>query len=214
MSSTFVWLAVILGGASLAILGLLRLQYSYVTIRTDSFIVDLPRPWIQRSVYVLALLELCCQTAYVSFAIKQIAPLKVEIRPYWRPAFWFCPESRRIVFCSLFGPSIDRWLFLTHFALSHEYAHSALLTQSAIENEAWANLFSLYALWFVASDHQWPHIWERWLMRRDALSGFILLRIWRSVPGRRREIAGRFWELWEIAQVDSQSVISIIDQEK
>jgi hypothetical protein len=202
-----------MGGAILIALALHRLHYSYTTIRTDNFIIELPQPWLHRSVYVLAFLELCCQTVCISFALAQTEPIEVEIRPSWRPAFWFSPDSGRIVLCFLLGPAIDRWLFLIYFAIAHEYAHSVSLTQFASENEAWANLFCLYTLWFVASDYQWPHIWEHWLMRRDALSGFILLHIWQFLPGCRHKIANRFWELWKVAQEDSRSVVSIIHQE-
>jgi len=208
-----IWLSVVIGGIVITVLALLRLRYPYKTIRTDHFVIKVPQPWLHQSVYVVALLELCQRTAQTSFALSQKSQAEVEIRPGWRPAFWFQPESRRIVLCFLFGPAIDRWLFSVYFAITHEYGHFISHARSEVSGEIWANLFCLYTLRFVAASYQWPHWWERWLVRRDAFVGLATLYSWRFPPGHRREIAAKFWELWRVAQQDSKAVASAMDQD-
>jgi hypothetical protein len=205
-----IWLSVALGWVAIVVLVALRLRYPYRTIWTDHFVVQVPRPWLQRSVYVIALLELCRRTAQTSFALSRNARAEVEIRPSWRPAFWFQPESQRIVLCFLFGPAIDRWLFLFYFAIAHEYGHFISLAQTEVEGEVWANLFCLYTLHVVVFSYKWPHWWERWLVRRDAFCGLASMRVWRFLPGPRRKIAAGFWELWQIARRDSKAAASAI----
>jgi hypothetical protein len=195
-------------------LALLRFRYPYQTIQTDNFAIKVPQPWAHPSIYVVAFLELCRRTAQTSFALSQASRAEIEIRPGWWPVFWFQPESGRIVLRFLFGPAIDRWLFSIHFAIAHEYGHFILSTQTPVESEAWANLFCLYTLHFEAFNYPWPHWWEHWLIRRDALVGLLALRIWRFLPGPRQEIATRFWELWELVQQDSQAVVSAIQRNK
>ncbi len=187
---------VVLGCSIILTLILLRANYPYQTIRTAHFIVWMPRPWSHNAVFVVALLELCQQTAYTAFALAADEPAEVEIRPSWRPAFWFQPESRRIILCFVFGPAIDRWLFAVYFAIAHEYGHWLSQANVLEENEAWANLFSLHMLYRMMPTAVWPNTWERYLMRRDALLGLMMLHIWRWIPGQRRKIAHRFWALW------------------
>jgi hypothetical protein len=204
------WLSVVIGWGVVAALALLRLCYPYKTIRTDHFVVKVPQPWLHRSVYVAAILELCRRTAQTCFALSQNLQVEVEVRPSWRPAFWFQPESRQIVLCFLFGPAIDRWLFSIYFAIAHEYGHFISPAQTKVGSEVWAHLFCLFTLRVVASSYEWPHWWERWLVHRDAFVGLATLHIWRFLPGHRREIAARFWKLWGVTQRDSKAAVSTI----
>lgn len=187
---------VVLGCGIIVILISLRACYSYQIIRTAHFVIWVPRPWSRGVVYVVALLELCQQTACATFALTFEDQAEIEIRPSWRPAFWLQPESRRIVLCFVFGPAIDRWLFSIYFAIAHEYGHWLSQVRVLVEDEAWADFFSLYTLYIVMSTAVWPNTWERYLMRRDALLGLVVLYIWQWIPGQRRKIARRFWELW------------------
>lgn len=208
-----IWLAFAVAWIVLIGLAFLRIRYPYKTIQTAHFRLIVPQPWLRRSIYVLALLELCRRTAEISFALPQSLEAEVEIRPGWWPAFWFQPESERIVLRFLFGPVIDRWLFSVDFGMAHEYGHFILSTATPVESEVWANLFCLYMLHVEAFNYLWPHWWEHWLIRRDVLVGLLTLRIWRFLPGHRREIAARFWELWPLAQQDGKTVVSAIRQE-
>ena len=163
------------------------------------FVVHVPRPWFQQSIYVIALLEWCHQAACTIFDIDVDIQAEIEIRPSWRPAFWTYPESRRIVLCFLFGPVIDRWLFTVYFAVAHEYGHLVLPGLDRDASEAWANLFSLYLLYYVAPETAWSRRLDKWLMCRDALSGLAVLHIRRLLFGSLCERVMAFWYLWGVA---------------
>ena len=214
MSVAPIWVLVTLGLMLIVALVLLRFGYPYKTIRTDNFVVKVPQPWLQGSIFVVALLELCRHTALTSFALAQDLQIEVEIRPSWRPAFWFQPESNRIVLCFVFGPALDKWLFSVHFAVAHEYGHCLSKLPTKIESEVWANMFCLYMLRFVATDYAWPQWWEKWLVMRDVWGGLVTMYLWRFLPGQRHEIAVKFWLLWHIAQRDSHAVISALRWDK
>ncbi len=206
-----IWGIIALGWGIIAVLALFRLHYPYRTIETDNFVVRLPQPWLQGSVYIVAILELCKRTAQARFILPYNLSAEVEIRPGWLPAFWFQPESRQIVLCFLFGPAIDRWIFLVYFAIAHEYGHLLSNTRTPIEDEAWANLFGLYTLHTVISHYQWPSWWESWLVHRDIWAGLVTLYGWQFLPGRRRKIAALFWKLWRIARRDCRNVFMAMD---
>lgn len=208
-----VCLLILLGWMAVIALLLFRLSYDYSTVRTDYFIVTLPRVWTQNCVQIIALLEVCRSAAEGPFGLTQDLPTYVRIAPSWRPSFWFEPDLGRIEMRFVFGPAIDVWFFAVNFAVAHEYGHFILDSKTIVESEAWANAFCIYALRFVALKYRWPHLWHAWLIKRDIWTGIFSLSLWRYIPGRRRQISARFWELWAMAQRNSGSTVTSVKKE-